>query len=81
MTGRDHDAEFFDWYGPEVDTSQVAVGGMSVERQVDYWQERYFALLDEHAACLNQLQAIRRLLDNREWQPDANYSDPPEGTP
>jgi hypothetical protein len=55
--------------------------GMSVEQQVDYWQGRYFALLDEHASCLNQLQAIRRLLDDRQWEPDANYPDAPEETP
>jgi hypothetical protein len=38
---------------------------MTPEQQADYWQERYFALLDEHAALINDFQAIRRILDGR----------------
>lgn len=43
-----------------------AVGpSMTLEQQVDYWQERYFALSDEHAELLNQLQAIQAILSGR----------------
>jgi hypothetical protein len=38
---------------------------MTPEQQASYWQERYFALLDEHAALINDLQAIRNILDGR----------------
>lgn len=42
---------------------QVTATPMSEADQVNYWQERYFTLLDDHAALINQLQEIRRILD------------------
>jgi hypothetical protein len=36
---------------------------MTKAQQIEHWQQRYFLLLDEHAALINQLQEIRRILD------------------
>jgi hypothetical protein len=41
---------------------------MSKDEQIDYWQERCFALLDENAALINHLNAIRKVVED----PDAD---------
>jgi hypothetical protein len=42
---------------------QVNAPPQTEAEQVEYWQERYFRLLDEHASLINQLQQIRQILD------------------
>ena len=51
-------------------SEQAAVesNGMSKDEQIDYWQERCFALLDENAALINHLNAIRKVVE----APDAD---------
>ena len=46
-----------DWVG------RVNAPLMTKAQQIEHWQQRYFLLLDEHAALINQLQEIRRILD------------------
>lgn len=37
-------------------------GRLTIEQQVDYWQERFFAEQDEKISLLNQLLVIRKVL-------------------
>jgi hypothetical protein len=42
--------------------SEVTAEPMTLEQQVEYWQERFFAEQDEKVALINQLNAIERII-------------------
>ena len=37
--------------------------GMSASQQIEYWMDRYFRLLDEHAESVNALAAIAAIVN------------------
>jgi hypothetical protein len=48
--------------------AEVTSDGATKDEQIDYWMDRCFALLDENAALINHLNAIRKVVE----APDAD---------